>query len=70
METKLSECEHRCISNCRRTGCNNNGCTCGGEWHCEFCKGKGFVEKTEWAEVDGKDMSYDVAKKCECCVED
>lgn len=24
------ECEHECISKCRREGCN---CDCGGEWH-------------------------------------
>ena len=33
------ECDHYCISDCRKEGCWNNGCFCGDEWH------KGVVDE-------------------------
>jgi hypothetical protein len=56
-----NECTHVCTSNCRRTGCDNNGCTCGGEWHCEFCKGTGIIEI-----LGGEDWDVIDVKKCSC----
>jgi hypothetical protein len=27
------DCPHICSGNCRRSGCDTNGCVCGGEFH-------------------------------------
>ena len=34
--------------------------------NCELCQDKGFIEKTEWSDEDGRDMDYQVTKRCEC----
>ena len=33
---------------------------------CPYCKGTGVITRTEWAEVDGRDLDYDVTKPCVC----
>lgn len=60
LDEKTEECHHVCTSNCRRNGCN---CACGGEWHCEYCKGTGIVTKVEWT---GDDDSHEIEMSCPC----
>lgn len=49
--TDERKCNHVCSSDCRRDGCIEHGCTCGGEWHedeeCEYCGGTGEVPTDE-----------------------
>ena len=33
---------------------------------CPLCNDTGYISKTEWTEIDGKDIDYEVIVKCEC----
>ncbi len=70
-------CDHICRSDCRRDGCDNWGCVCGGEWHKEETNKatdktmKNLQAKTVtrenayevWASKDGGSWMWYVLKK-------
>ena len=33
---------------------------------CEWCKDAGIITRTEWTDLDGKDMDYEVETICSC----
>ena len=72
MTTTLKDLEEEGESNCCGAKVYLDICSDCGEhceavgYDCEICQDNGFIIKTEWTEVDGKDMDYERKIKCEC----
>lgn len=34
--------------------------------NCSYCNDTGIITRTEWSDEDGRDMDYEVTKRCSC----